>query len=438
MNPLAVLAATAQLILHDATIIDGGVQEHRDVVIRGERIAAVGPHQAHPKGAQVIDCSGRYVIPGLVDMHVHVLTHPWDEKGNLKPRFDRDASLAMLELLLQQGVTTIRDPGSETEAAVTLRDLVNRGAARGPRIFTAGRIINRSTFDPEPFMPVVTADDVKREIRWQKAAGVDLIKIYASMPPELTKVAIDEAHAAGLPIIGHLQRTTWTEAANFGIDGIEHFAPWAPEYLPETARAGYPQTLFGRVYWLEHLEVGGAEITSMIAAMKAHRVTLDPTLIALHTKFFGNDERWLKNRDITLAPKAFTSGWQSGSFTKDWTAEQYTEAQKAWPKELALIKRIYDGGVMMTVGTDTPTPWIVPGTSVHDEMALLVSAGIPPAAVLEMATRNAARALRRERELGTIAPGFRADLVVLSKNPLQAIENTRSIEFVIAGGTRVR
>jgi imidazolonepropionase-like amidohydrolase/GNAT superfamily N-acetyltransferase len=431
-------AANADVVLHGVTVIDGGTRAGQDVVLRGEQIVSVAQHSAHPQGAEVIDGTGRFVIPGLVDMHVHVLTHPWDDKGNLNPRFDREASLAMLELLLRQGVTTIRDPGSETEAAVTLRDLVNRGAAKGPRIFTAGRIINQSSFNPEPFQPSPDADAVRREIRWQKAAGVDVIKIYGSMTPELTKVAIEEAHAAGLPIIGHLQRTTWTEAANLGIDGIEHFAPWAPVYLPAAARASYEQTMFGRVYWLQHVDVHGPEIMEMIAAMKQHGVTLDPTLIALHTKFFGNDPRWLRNPDIALAPKAFTSGWPSGSFTKEWTDAQYAEAQRAWPKELALIRRIYESGVRLTVGTDTPTPWIVPGTSVHDELALLVSAGIPPAAVLEMATRNAARALGREREFGSIAPGMRADLVVLSKNPLEQIANTRSIEMVFQRGKRVR
>lgn len=430
--------ARPTFVLHNVTVIDGGTRAGQDIVLRGEKIVSVGQHADHPKDAEVIDGTGRFVIPGLVDMHVHVLTHPWDDQGNLKPRFDREASLAMLALLLQQGVTTIRDPGSETEAAVTLRDLVNRGAAKGPRVFTAGRIINQSSFNPEPFLPVQDAADVRREIRWQKAAGVDVIKIYGSMTPELTKVAIEEAHAVGLPIIGHLQRTTWTEAANLGIDGIEHFAPWAPSYLPAAARAKYEQTLFGRVYWLQHVDVHGPEVAAMIAAMKAHGVTLDPTLIALHTKFFGNDPRWLRNRDISLAPRAFTSGWASGSFTKEWTAAQYAEAQRAWPKELALIRKIYDGGVRLTVGTDTPTPWIVPGTSVHDEMALLVSAGIPPAAVLEMATRNAARALRREREFGAIAAGMRADLVVLAKNPLVRIEHTRSIEMVFQRGRRVR
>ncbi|HVE70411.1 MAG TPA: GNAT family N-acetyltransferase [Thermoanaerobaculia bacterium] len=432
------LAARADVILHNVTVIDGGTRAAQDVVMRGDRILSVAPHAKHAPGAEVVDGSGRFVIPGLVDMHVHVLLHPWNENGDIEPRFDRDASLAMLELLLQHGVTTIRDPGSETEAAVTLRDLVNRGEVRGPRIYTAGRILNQSAFNPEPFLPVRTADDVRREIRWQKAAGVDLIKIYSSMTPELAKVAIDEAHALGLPIIGHLQRTTWTEAAKLGIDGIEHFAPWAAEYLPASKRDAYPQSMFGRVYWLQHVDVNGPEIAEMIAAMKAHGVVLDPTLIALHTKFFGNNPRWLRNPDNALAPRAYAAHWAAGSFTKEWTAAQYAEAQRAWPRELALIRKIHEGGVRMVVGTDTPTPWIVPGTSVHDEMALLVSAGIPPAAVLEMATRNAARALKRERDFGSIAAGMRADLVVLSKNPLEKIEYTRSIEMVWQAGKRVR
>jgi imidazolonepropionase-like amidohydrolase len=430
-------AFARDLVLHNVTVIDGGTRTGQDIVIRNERIASVASHAKHPGGAEVVDASGRYVIPGLVDMHVHIFLHPWDEKGDVMPRFDRPAMLQMLDLLLQHGVTTIRDPGSETEAAVSLRDMVNTGKARGPRIFTAGRIINNSTFNPEPFLPVTNADDVRREIRWQKAAGVDLIKIYASTPPELAKVAIEESHAAGLPIIGHLQRTSWTDAAKLGIDGIEHIAPFSPELLPESSRAAYTPSLFGRAYWFEHVDPDGPQISEMVQVMKSRGVVLDPTLIAQHTKFFGNDPRWLKNPDLARAPAAFTSGWAAGSFTKTWTPQQYAQAAKSWPKALAFIKRLHDGGVTMTVGTDTPTPWIVPGTSVHDEMALLVSAGIPPAAVLEMATRNAARALKSEKEFGSIAPGLQADLVVLTKNPLDRIENTRSIEMVFQRGRRV-
>jgi imidazolonepropionase-like amidohydrolase len=265
---------------------------------------------------------------------------------------------------------------------------------------------------------------VRDEIRWQAKAGVDVIKVYSSMPRNLVAAAIGEAHKLGLPVIGHVQRTTWTEAAKLGIDGVEHAAPWSDAY----AKGEVPNSLFGRAYWLEHLD--DKAIDEMIDALVEHHVVVDPTLMAMRTKFWGDVE----HNDVELVPESVRRKWTDESFTKDWTPEQYAAAKKSWPLLLALQKKMFDRGVEMIVGTDTPTPWIVPGASVHDEMKLLSDAGIPPLAIIRMATFNAARALRREKEFGSIAPGLRADLVVLSKNPLDSIGNTRAIESVIQNG----
>ena len=420
-------ALAACLLLHNVTVIDplaGAVRPASDIVIRDGKIS-------DGTCATRVDLTGKFLLPGFTDMHAHLLAHAWDEKGNLRPRFDRPSIEQMLRTLLAFGVTTVRDPGSETEAAVTFRKLVANGTLVGPTIFTAGRIINASRFDPEPFMPVHSADAVRREIRYQAAAGVDVIKIYASMRPEMVRAAIEEAHALHLPIIGHTQATTWTEAANLGIDGLEHAAPWSAEYLPQSQQASYRGSLFDRVVWLENIDP--APIEEMVAALAQHHVVVDPTLIAMHTKFFGNDPRWLENPDNALVPLLHRTGWNAFTFTKEWTPEQYRQAQAAWPKLLQLTKQIFDAGVPMVVGTDMPTPWIVPGASLHDEMALLHDAGIPPMAILKMATANAAAALRRT-DAGAIRPGMRADLVILAKNPLDDIRNTRSIVAVIHDG----
>ena len=418
----------ATLILHNATLPDGNVH---DLVIEGERIERITDSHEHGE-ATVIDATGKFVYPGFIDMHVHALLHPWTAKGEIAPRYDRDQVLRMFRLLLEHGVTTIRDPGSETEAAVTLRRMLEKGDAAEPRLITAGRILNASSFAPEPFIEVRTPDDVRREIAWQKAAGVDFIKVYASMPLDLVKVAIDEAHRLQLPVVGHLQRTTWTEAAKLGIDGVSHAAPWSAEYLAAEKRAAYPQTLFGRVYWLESVDLESHAFRELTDALVKSGLSVDPTLIAMHTKFFGDDARWLENPDNKLVPE-LAAGWRAGSFTRDWKPEQYAAAKAAWPKLLAFTKLLFDRNVLLTVGTDAPTPWIVPGASFHSEMELLASAGIPNAAVLRMATRNAAIALRRD-DIGLIRPGAYADLVVMTLDPLTDIRNTRSIETVIVRG----
>jgi imidazolonepropionase-like amidohydrolase len=340
----------------------------------------------------------------------------------------------MLRTLLAFGITTVRDPGAPTEAALTFRDLIAREQITGPSILTAGRILNASPFDPEPFAVVTTVEQVRDEIAWQAEAGVDFIKIYSSMPPELAQAAIAAAHKQGLRVIGHVQRTTWTEAAALGIDALCHAAPWSPEYLPEARRAAYQQTLFGRVYWLAHLDLHAPAVEALIAALVKHRVALDPTLIAMHSKFWGNDPRYVQHPQLELAPEVFRKGWPKGSFTAAWSTEQYQAAQAQWPKLLAFTKLLSDRGVLLTVGTDTPTPWIIPGVSYHEEMQLCAGAGIPAKAVLRMATSNAATALGRENEIGAVAPGRRADLVVLRENPLDSIQNTQKIALVIKSG----
>lgn len=429
------------IIVHNVTMIDGTGASPRanvDIVIRDGRIAAIEETRTfvHPEGARVFDGSGKYVIPGLIDMHAHVAGDVINEKGEPGDRWEREVALSFLRTLLRFGVTTVRDPGAIMPDALLLRDLLSDGEIEGPRLLTAGRILTNSDFRPPGFVPVHDEAAVRNEIRWQALVGVDFVKVYASMPPNLVSAAIAEAHALGLPVIGHLQRTTWTEAARMGIDGVEHAAPWSPAYIRQEDRETTPTGIFGRVHWLTHLD--DHAIDEMISALVEHRVVVDPTLMAtMQTKFWADDPKWTHNPDLAWVPESVRKGWAAGSFTKDWTPEQFSEAKQSWPILLNLIKKMHDRGVLLIAGTDTPTPWIVPGPSLHDELKLLNDAGIPPLDVLKIATNNAARALRREDEFGSIRPGLRADLILLSKDPLKSIENTRSVEMVIQNGAVV-
>jgi imidazolonepropionase-like amidohydrolase len=163
-----------------------------------------------------------------------------------------------------------------------------------------------------------------------------------------------------------------------------------------------------------------------------HHVSVDPTLMAFRTKFWGDDARYTENPLRAAAPPKLWAGFARRSNTADWTPAQYRAARLQWPKLLALVKLMYDRGVPLTVGTDTPFPWIVPGVSFHEELRLLAEAGIPPAAVLRMATFNAGVALKQN--IGAVEAGKEADLVVLSGNPLESLENTARIEVVVKAG----
>ena len=333
---------------------------------------------------------------------------------------------------LFNGITTVRDPGDATEASVAVRGLLASGVIVGPRLLTAGRILTTAPMHHALYATVSNEQEVREEVDWQANVGVDFIKLYQELPPALVRAGIDEAHRRGIRVIGHLQSTTWTDAIRMGIDFIVHAAPWAPEYLPPTARSAYQPSMFGRIYWLEHLDLDSPAVQEMVTALVDHHVSVDPTLMAFRTKFWGDDPHYTENPRRAEAPSKLWAGFARRSNTADWIPDQYRAARAQWPKLLALVKLMYDRGVLLTVGTDTPFPWIVPGVSFHEELRLLGDAGIPAPAVLRMATLNAGRALKLN--IGSIEPGKDADLVVLTANPLDSLRNTERIELVVKAG----
>jgi imidazolonepropionase-like amidohydrolase len=434
------VAGAEQLVLRDMNVINPAdpqpLSPHMDIVIENGRIRSVEPfrkEKSYPN-ARVLNLSGRYLVPGFVEMHAHLLASPHHPTQNsLLPAPDPSTTAQYLRTLLAFGITTVRDPGDPTGSIVSLKKAVAEGKLTGPTIFAAGSIINTSVPGPE-FVRVATADEVCERIRLQRQEGVDFIKLYSSLPPELVAAGIRCAHAQGLKVIGHMQRTTWTEAANLGIDAIAHGVPWSAAYLRPEDRANAPGNIFGRIYWLEHLDLNSEGIQELLGTLNRHHVTIDATLITYHTKFWGNDARYVRSPDLRLAPKQYRDGWRKGSFTADWSDEDYSAAQTQWPKVLAFVRRLYDSGVLLTVGTDSPTPWTIPGVSFHQELLLLHDAGISNLEVLRMATYNGSVSLGKEEEFGSIKNGMRADLVVLTANPLEDLRHTRAIESVIQNG----
>ena len=427
------------LILYDVTIIDGlGNEpvEHQVIIIREGLIVDIFTAQEYgnPPEDQPLDVAGSYVIPGLIDMHAHVTILPMDGRDRMITEMDKLASSEVLQSLLDFGITTIRNPAAPTENAVALRDSVEAGVIDGPEIVTAGNALNRTAAYFGPFVATATVQAVRAEVEWQASLGVDYIKVYSSLSPDLIQAAVEEAHAQGLEVIGHLQRTTWTEAARLGIDHIAHGVPWSAEYLPEDARQGYQGTLKDRMTWLEQVDFSGPAIQEMIQVMADSGVTVDPTLVAYRTKFYGDDPRYLTNPDSVYAPKLIREIWQRGTFTDDWTPEDYARGHTVWPRVLELTKAMYDGGVLLTAGSDLPNPWVIPGASLHEELQLLHDAGIPNLDALRIATYNGAVSLGFEDRIGSVSVGKEADLVVLRADPVVDLANTRKIEWVIVNG----
>jgi imidazolonepropionase-like amidohydrolase len=402
------------IILENATVIDGTgdlSKPNTTIVINGSRIADLSNNATVnpdlPFAAKiVINLTGKYIIPGLFDMHAHV--------GNvLKNSYNQSESEDMLNMLLAYGITTIRNTGGPTEQSVALKKNISEGKIMGPQIFTAGQLLNTPQI-PVPFVEkqVVTEQDVRQEVRNQIEAGVDYVKLYVGLTPKLVQAAIHEAHSNGTKVIGHLYLTSWTYAANLGvgdnktavnhIDALTHGVPVSPFLLSKENWQKFLEAgdhPFNHFLWLDLVDLNGPEINEMIKAVASNSIPVDPTLDIYEAMIKGEP--------------------------------QY---QYLWPKVLQLTKMMYDNGVPILSGTDIPNFDLVPGASLHHELELLVEAGIPPLEVIKIATRNGAQALGIEEEVGTIESGKQADMIILSDNPVDDISNTKKIEAVINNG----
>ena len=393
------------IILEGATVIDGTgdlPKPNTTIVINGSRIAYLSSDTANnydlnfSAAKNVINLAGKYIIPGLFDMHAHV--------ANVrKNSYNQNESEYMLRMLLTHGVTTIRNPGGPTEQSVALRENVSEGKIAGPQIFTAGQLLNTPQI-PVPFVEkqVQTEQDVRQEVRTQAAVGVDYVKLYVGLTPELVQAAINEAHSNGIKVIGHLYMTSWTDAANLGIDALTHGVPVSPFLLSEANQQKFLEAgdhPFNHFLWLDLVDLNGPKINEMIMALVNNNIPIDPTL------------------DIYEA------------MIKEEPQNQYL-----WPKILQLTKMLYENGVTILSGSDIPNFELVPGASLHQELEILVQAGIPPLEVVKIASSNAATALGIEDDVGIIEPGKQADMIVLSENPLDDIRNTKKIEAVISDG----
>lgn len=441
------LGAQGIAITH-VTLIDGtGAAPHADVtvVVRDsviERVVSSGDYEPRP-GVRVIDGRGKYLLPGFIDMHAHMNVGPehLDTRTNqLRGDYDPQVARISLASLLHFGITTIRDPGGLTEHAVATRDSVARGLIQGPRMYVAGSVIDQ-TDAPGLVATVHSPEEVRAEVRRQIAAGVDYIKLYATLTPAMVEAGIEEAHAGGKKAIGHLFLTSWSEAARAGIDGLLHVAPSSPLLVPPNQRAAFRKGIHNTRFmfqWFEYVNYASPEMDSLVTLMAQHHIEHDGTLATFEAMAWGDSARIRSSADLAYAAPSLVRNWHEFTLTQGWTKADYDSARAVWPRVLQFEKLLYDRGVLVTVGTDANNPWTAPGASYARELELLVAAGIPAPQVLRLATHNGAEALGILDRVGTIAEGKRADLVLLDADPLIDIGNTRHVAMVISNGRVVR
>lgn len=434
---LATTSATAQdrLAILNVTVVDvtdGTLHPGQNVLIDDNRITSVGPagDSDLPAGALAVDGTGRFLIPGLWDMHVHTFNNNAPQPPNTWT----------FPLYLAHGVTGIRDmwvrPGAQAEQVREWMRELDAGTYVGPRFGAVGTLV-----DGAPPIhrsdTVTTAAEAQAFVAGLADAGIDFVKPYSLLQPEVYRALVEAAQSAGLGVAGHGPSALSSfDVSDAGQRSIEHLT-------------GIHETCSSRE---DSLRAAGVQAFGSPGIVVS---TFDPDKCARLYDRFAENETWqvptiITNRVWTASADIdalrrddgllYTPSWESAEW--GWVASFLTyssEERRAaydalYKLEQRIISEMHAAGVPLLAGTDFGNPYIYPGISLLDELAELVGAGLSPLAALQSATLNPARYLDRLEDLGTVEPGKLADLVLLDANPLADIANVWQIHAVIANG----
>jgi len=418
------------LTIANVTVIDtagGPPQLHRTVTVRNGRIEDIRDStlpKLKQRGVE-INGTGKFLIPGLWDMHVHMVFGDWFPRGKE----------VTLPLFIANGITGVRDMGGELEVLQQWRKEISAGALLGPRIVMSGPMLD----GPQPRFPssiaIKNPEDGRRAVDDLKQRGADFIKLQSLIPREAVFAIADEARKQDITFVGHVPDSIRaSEASKAGQKSFEHLigifegsSPLEDEFIKGTKSEG------------KFLSTYDPKLADALFALLAKNQTWQcPTLVwerggnLIDLSDFTHDSRakyapayW---KDVTW--KRFTAEIMHGYNTDDLaTRRRFVD------KELEVVKAMHRAGIPFLAGTDTPPGvYIFPGFSLHEELQRFVAAGFTPLEALQTATLNPAKFLGKENELGTIEKGKLADLVLLDANPLDDIRNTQKIAGVVANG----
>ena len=412
--------------LTNARVIDGTGAAPRDrqtIIIKGRNIAALGDTGSvtPPEGTTIIDLTGKTVIPGLVMMHEH-LYYPTGPQvyGQLGQSFTR--------LYLAGGVTTMRTGGNvHGFMDLKLRKLIEEGQAPGPSIDATAPYLN----GPNAFLQMHAlrdATEARRHVEYWADAGATSFKAYMNITRAELGAAIQAAHTRGLKITGHLCSVTYSEAADLGIDNLEHGFLAATDFVADKKPDECPGQRRGQDT-LVSLDEHAEPFKALVKKLVNRKVALTSTLTVFET--FTPGRPLPPGLDVLVAPlkQQFEESYARVSQNKQ------SNYLKLLPKAMALERAFVRAGGLLTAGTDpTGAGGVIPGFSNQRQVELLVEAGFSPVEAISIATLNGARYLGRESRIGTIAFGKQADLVVLNGDPTRSIQDIRKVETVFKQG----
>jgi imidazolonepropionase-like amidohydrolase len=419
------------LVLTNVTVVNvrtGKLEPEQTVILERTHIFSIEPSKSakYPRNAASVNCRGLFLIPGLWDMHVHLVFGDWFPDA-------RDISLP---LFVANGVTSVRDMGSELDVVQGWRNEIEAGQLVGPRILTSGPMFD----GPKPRFPssvaIATAEDGRRAVADWKRRGADFIKLQSLIPRDAVFAIAEEAKKQDIAFEGHVpDAVRASEMSEAGMKSFEHLigifegsSPAEDEFL----KGGKTEGKFLATY-------DSARATALAAMLAKNQTWQCPTLAwerggnLVDVSDFSGDTRvkyvpgsW-KNKTWKRFTQEITAGYGTDDLA---TRKKFVE------RELEVVQMLHKAGVPFLAGTDTPAGvHVFPGFSVHEELQRFAAAGFTPLEALQTATLNPARFFGMEEQLGTVEKGKLADLVLLSANPLEEIGNTQKIAGVILNGS---
>lgn len=418
------------LVIENGALVDvrsGALLADQTVVLERNRILSVGPSKSakYPRNAQSVNARGLFLIPGLWDMHVHLVFGDWFPGA-------RDISLP---LFLANGVTSVRDMGSELQEVQQWRDEIEAKRLLGPRILTSGPMLD----GPKPRFPssiaIATADDGRRAVASLKDRGVDFIKLQSLIPREAVFAIADEAKKQQIAFEGHVpDAVRASEMSDAGMKSFKHLIGIFEGSSPN--EDGYLKGGKSDGHFLASYD--GRRAAALAALLAKNKTWQCPTLVwerggnLIDVTDFGKDGR----------AKYVPAAWKNKTWKRftDEIKQGYGEddagvRKRFIEKELEVVLLLHQAGVPFLAGTDTPAGvYIFPGFSLHEELQRFVAAGFTPLEALQTATLNPALFFGKDQDFGSLEKGKIADLVLLTANPLADISNTQKIAAVIFDG----
>jgi imidazolonepropionase-like amidohydrolase len=385
----------------------------RTVVITGNKITAVGAdgQVPLPKNAETIDATGKTLMPGLWDMHVHV--QPGD---------------GLLHMVC--GVTSVRDLANDTDALLQMRRRFDEGAEIGPRVAMAGFIDGRGPYQGPTKVFADTEEEAKTAIDNYAKLGYIQIKVYSSLKPELLPKIVEMAHAHGMRVSGHVPSGMNAEQfVRDGVDEIQHMNFIFLDFMPQVKDTRTPARFTEVAAHGAEIDPKSEQVQAFIQLLKEHKIVVDPTLSIFESMIDDRPGKMAAGYAAVAdnMPAQVRRGFLYGGLQVP--AGQDQRYQDSFQRMLDMAKAFYDSGVPIVAGTDS-----VAGYTLHRELELYVKAGIPAPKVLQLATLGAARVVKRDSELGSIAPGRLADVILVDGDPATHISDIRRVKTVVKDG----